>query len=84
MVNRLVHHDPEVGSRLGRPAKAEHWIRFGDVEMAFVEPPDKPAPKKAPPTRRPNKEAASERGARERARRNNRSCRVANVFAQRV
>ena len=39
--------DPDVRSRLGRLAKAEHWSGFGDAEMVFAEAPDKPAPKKA-------------------------------------
>ncbi|BBZ09475.1 hypothetical protein MDOR_36440 [Mycolicibacterium doricum] len=39
--------DPDVRSRLGRLAQAEHWSGFGDTEMVFAEAPDKPAPKKA-------------------------------------
>lgn len=39
--------DPDVRSRLGRLAKAEHWSGFGDAEMVFAETPDKPVPKKA-------------------------------------
>lgn len=39
--------DPDVRSRLGRLAKAEHWSGFGDAEMVFAEAPAKPAPKEA-------------------------------------
>ncbi|KUI28691.1 hypothetical protein AU196_13160 [Mycobacterium sp. IS-1742] len=38
--------DPDVRSRLGRLAKAEHWSGFGDAEMVFAEPPEKATPKK--------------------------------------
>jgi hypothetical protein len=64
--------DPDVRSRLGRLAKAEHWSGFGDAEMVFAEPPDEPAPKKAAGKKEREKPERSEPDRDERARRRKR------------
>lgn len=64
--------DPDVRSRLGRLAKAEHWSGFGDAEMVFAEPPKKTTPKKTEqkkPDRKPEKPAADSGGQERRRRR---------------